>query len=147
MILKTMTKHLKTQVSQCQSEEPGSDKFHVVATRSVARKPNQKACRVNDKTLDPTQGAVQCRLNSKEPHSPHDDVDKIQNKDFRCGINRWVDRDTEIKRDSIACSTVKVALCARCFRTFHTESDTNELRDCVKSSCTEVRAVKITNMS
>lgn len=116
---------------------PRKRQVSFVTTRSVARKPNQKACRVNDKTLDPTQGALQCRLNSNVPHFPHDDVDKIRNKALRCALHRWVDRDTQIKRDVMVCSTCKVALCVRCFRKFHTESDVNKLRDYVKCTITE----------
>ena len=126
---------------------PRKRQVSFVTTRSVARKPNQKACRVNDKTLDPTQGALQCRLNSNVPHFPHDDVDKIRNKALRCALHRWVDRDTQIKRDVMVCSTCKVALCVRCFRKFHTESDVNKLRDYVKSTNTEVLAEDITNIS
>ena len=79
------------------------------------------------------KGALQFRSNTNVPHFPHDDGDKIRNKALRYVLHRWIDRDAQIKRDVMVCSTYKDALCVRCFRNFHTESDVNKLQDYVNS--------------
>ena len=108
-----------------------------VETRSTSRRAPEKACRVNDKTLDVVHGRLRCRLNSKIPHLPHDDVKKIRSKALRCALHRWTDRNAQVKRDVMVCSTCGVALCIWCYKKFHTEPDVEKLREYVKSIDTD----------
>ena len=87
-----------------------------VETRSSSHRAPEKACRVNDKTLDPVHGRLRCRLNSKIPHLPHDNVKKTRSKALRCALHRWSDRNAQVKQDVMVCSTCGVALCIWCYK-------------------------------
>ena len=88
---------------------------------------------MNDKTLHPVHGALKCRLNRSVPHLPDDNVLEQRNKSLRCALHRWNDRDSQIKRDVVICSTCKVSLCIWCFKKFHEEPDVSKLKHYLNS--------------
>jgi len=82
--------------------------------------------------LHPLHGSLRCRLNKSIAHLPDPDIKSIREKNLRCGLHRWVDRNAQIKRDVMVCLDCRVALCVECYYTFHTEQGVDNLRDYVQ---------------
>ena len=88
--------------------------------------------RVNDASLDPIKGKLNCRLNTTVQHFPS----KPKAKRPRCALHRWargrdilgVDRKGEVMKDLITCSFCQVTVCISCFHVFHKEADLLELK-------------------
>ena len=84
----------------------------------------QKAPRINEKTLDPDKGSLQCRLNHYDlSHCPDPVLPKAC-----CGLHRYLNgrangSEGQCRDKILNCSVCKVNLCVPCFRSFHTERD------------------------
>lgn len=90
--------------------------------------------RVNEKTLDPTCGALKCRLDSFSTHYPQH-LDK--KRAGKCQLHRWArGRDGKEVRNFkvLHCSTCRVSLCSQCWKVFHDVEDVVALKDTIAKS-------------
>ena len=93
---------------------------------STKKKSSTKAAIVNDRTLDPEQGELRIRLNTKYFHCPV----RPKAKDPSCQLHRWAIGNPKHKnRGSILhCDCCNINLCFDCFDLCHKISDVDRLR-------------------
>ena len=96
---------------------------------------SKRSVRVNDKTLDPINGDLACRLKHDLDHFPDNNYDKKQMINVKCAMHRWYNRDIQKKDNILICSTCQVALCKYCYKAFHKEHDIERLRAHVANMC------------
>lgn len=96
---------------------------------------SKRSVRVNDKTLDPINGDLACRLNHDLDHFPDNNYDNKQSANAKCALHRWYNRDIQKKDNILICSTCQVALCKYCYKAFHKEHDIERLRAHVAKMC------------
>ena len=75
---------------------------------------NQKNSAFTEKTLDPYNGALQCRLDHQLNHLPIKN-DKPENN---CQLHYWSDK-TKVQAQLMKCMTCNVTLCLSCYKPFH----------------------------
>ena len=106
------------------------------ASACVSPVQDQKAPRVNDKTLHPENGSLRLRLDhygvfhcAIAPHS----------KRPACQLHRWaigreIGSHGQMRDNIVCCSACHVNLCPQCFKTFHTVADLPSNKDIVAKS-------------
>jgi B-box zinc finger len=76
-----------------------------------------RAPRVNDDTLDPVYGNLQCRLQANPMHWPREPRGRP-----KCALHRWA-ANIDQKPHVMFCSACEIHLCRLCFEKFHTIHD------------------------
>jgi len=86
---------------------------------------------VNSKSLNPTSGSLNIRLNTTMQHLP-----QLAKKRARCALHRWARNrgGGEIMAHVVTCSVCPVNLCITCYNIFHKEANLEDLKDVIASS-------------
>ena len=103
----------RTSASATTTERPTKkQKTNTTFTTRQQLAQNTKSKRsvgVNDKTLDPINGDLACRLNHDLDHFPDNNYDNKQSANAKCAMHRWYNRDIQ-KKDNILICTVLILL-------------------------------------
>ena len=90
---------------------------------------NSKCIRINDSTLHPVSGKLNCRLNTSVQHFP----EEPKTKRPRCALHRWARgrEEGEVMKQVLTCSVCRVNLCISCFNIFHKEANLLDRKDAI----------------
>ena len=95
---------------------------HETVSTMSASSTNRRRQKVTDLSLDPTEGALKCRINCAVGHWPSKPpVDKHGNK-TACQIHKWTSGQ-QMRKGTAICETCNVSLCLECYEQFHTVWD------------------------